>query len=34
MVEALSTAVMGTLIVFGGLYGTLRFIVLAGQPER
>lgn len=34
MVEALSTAVMGTLIVFGGLYGALRFIVLSDQPER
>lgn len=32
MLETLSTALMGILVVFGGLYATLRWIVLAGQP--
>lgn len=34
MVEALATAVMGILVVFGGLYAVLHFIVLADQPKR
>ena len=34
MIETLSTALMGILVVFGGLYVTLRWIVLAGQPNH
>jgi hypothetical protein len=33
MLEALLTAFLGLVVVVGGLYCSLRFIVLAGQPE-
>jgi hypothetical protein len=33
MFETVSTALMGTLVVVGGLYGALRWIVLAGVTE-
>jgi hypothetical protein len=34
MIEALSTALMGIVVVFGGLYVALRWIVLAGPPDH
>jgi hypothetical protein len=35
MIETLFAALMGILVVFGGLYVTLRWIVLGGQsPSR
>ena len=33
MYETVSTALMGTLVVVGGLYGALRWIVLAGETQ-
>jgi hypothetical protein len=34
MIEAVSTMLMGIVVVFGGMYCALRWIVLAGPPER
>lgn len=34
MIEAFATALMGIVVVFGGMYCGLRWIVLAGQPEH
>lgn len=33
MFEAIGTALMGIVVVFGSLYLTLQWIVLAGQPD-
>jgi|GEM_PF-4665460 len=34
MLEALATGLLGIVIVFGGLYLTLRWIVLPGHPDH